>query len=471
MAHIEGLPYWTVRFDVEGHPDGRLRQELLTELPASGVEDLFVFSHGWNNSPRVADLLYRRFFALVAAELAELPPPRPRVGVLGVVWPSMRWLDEAIPDFPAPETGGAASAAPAAEEDPVTALKAVFPDPVQQDALDRMAALLREQPEDTAGLVEFQRLMAVLGDPDADSEAAEDAGEVELVRDDPVDVSERMARAVETAPSPQSEGGGAPAGLLAGAPLPDDGGGAAGLRDLFSRRWEGARQALRQFSYFQMKRRAGVIGKDGVGPLCADVRNAAPGVRLHLLGHSFGARLVSFALKGLPGEAPAVASLTMLQGAFSHFAFAPSLPFRPDEGGALAGHAGRVAGPIVVVHSAHDTAVGTLYPAASLASRDDAAGIEDLLHRWGAMGYDGAQAVDAGSYTLDRGDRPVVPVGTGFLNVDAGAVVRLGPPPSGAHSDIFHRELARLVLSAAGIGGPHRQGGTAAPARVEAGGG
>ncbi|MEX5716962.1 hypothetical protein [Geodermatophilus maliterrae] len=462
MADIEGLPYWTVRFDADGDPDGRLRQELLTELPSRGVQDLFVFSHGWNNSPQVADLLYRRFFALVAAELGELSAPRPRVGVLGVVWPSMRWLDEAIPDFAAAESGGAASAAPAAEEDPVTALKAVFPAPAQQDALERMAHLLREQPEDTAALVEFQRLMAVLGGTDAD---AEDAGEAGLVQADPLDVSDGMARAVEAVPSAQSEGGAASVGL-AGAALPDDEAGAAGLRDLVSRRWEGAKQALRQFTYFQMKRRAGVVGERGLGPLCTAVRAAAPGVRLHLVGHSFGARLVSFALKGLPGgPEPAIASLTMLQGAFSHFAFADRLPFR-DEGGALAGHADRVAGPIVVVHSVHDTAVGALYPAASLASRDDAAGIEDLLYRWGAMGHDGAQAVDAASSTLEPGDRPVVADGARFLNVDAGAVVRHGPPPSGAHSDVFHRELARLVLSAARIGGPP---GAAEPVRVEAG--
>jgi hypothetical protein len=461
MADIEGLPYWTVRFDAEGDPGGRLRQELLAELPASGVEDLFVFTHGWNNTPAVADRLFRRFFALVAAELAQLPPPRPRAGVLGVVWPSMRWLDEVVPDFPAAETDGVASAAPAGADDPVPALKTVFADPAQQQALDRMADLLREQPEDTARLVEFQQLMAVLGVPDADSEAAEDAGEVELVRQDPVDVSERMADAVDAATAPQGDGGGASVGLLAGAPPTDDGSGAADLGNRVSRRWAGAEQALRQFTYFQMKRRAGVVGERGLGPLCADIRAAAPGVRLHLLGHSFGARLVSFALKGVRGgPAPAIASLTMLQGAFSHFAFAARLPFRPDEGGALAGFAQRVEGPVVVVHSVHDTAVGTLYPAASLASRDDAAGIEDLLYRWGAMGHDGAQAVDAGSLTLERGSRPAPPLGTGFLNVDADAVVRSGGPPAGAHSDIFHPELARLVLSAARIGGP---GGPADP--------
>jgi hypothetical protein len=37
---------------------------------------------------------------------------------------------------------------------------------------------------------------------------------------------------------------------------------------------------------------------------------------------------------------------------------------------------------------------------------------------------------------------------SGCVNVDACAVVNRGGPPSGAHSDICHRELAQVVLAA-----------------------
>ncbi|MYW17752.1 serine-threonine protein kinase, partial [Streptomyces sp. SID2955] len=40
---------------------------------------------------------------------------------------------------------------------------------------------------------------------------------------------------------------------------------------------------------------------------------------------------------------------------------------------------------------------------------------------------------------------------SGCVNVDAAAVVRRGGAPSGAHSDIVHPELARLVLAAGRI--------------------
>jgi hypothetical protein len=83
----------------------------------------------------------------------------------------------------------------------------------------------------------------------------------------------------------------------------------------------------------------------------------------------------------------------------------------------------------VASFSVHDTAVGKLYPLASLSSRDDAAGLEDQLFLWGGIGHDGAQAVDATVATLG-------PVGTGlpvpagrFVNLDGDAVVNRGGPP------------------------------------------
>jgi hypothetical protein len=216
--------------------------------------------------------------------------------------------------------------------------------------------------------------------------------------------------------------------------------------------WRGAREALRQFTYFQMKRRGGVVGERGLGPLCADIHAEAPAIRLHLVGHSFGARLVSFSLRGLAHAQPSpVKSVLLLQGAFSHFAFAPSLPFQTSRGGALTGYATRVDGPIVVVHSVHDTAVGVLYPLASMASGDDAAALDNVLYRWGAMGHDGAQAVGADTYVLEQGSHPSTVQSAGFLNVNADAVISTGRPPSGAHSDILHPELARLALSTAGL--------------------
>ena len=88
-------------------------------------------------------------------------------------------------------------------------------------------------------------------------------------------------------------------------------------------------------------------------------------------------------------------SVTLLQGAFSHFAFARPLPFDAGRNGALAGMLARVDGPLTACFSSHDLAVGRIYPLASLAARDDSAGAQDALFRWGGMGADGAQGVQA----------------------------------------------------------------------------
>jgi hypothetical protein len=434
---IAGQPHWEVGFDEHGKPDRAGVDALLAELPGKDLTDLFVFAHGWNSDFRQARRLYQLYFQQVPGLLSRGRGalPAARVGTLGVVWPSKRWADEPEPTGDVDAGGGAAGfGGPVAEAPPadpvlVEDLKDVFGGAERAQALDELARLLEERPEDEAALARFQALMKELATETDAEPADEDQGELALLTDDPEEVFGRFADAV-----PRSGGGPA-----------------AGIGDTFGRLWDGAKEALRQLTYFEMKKRAGVVGKQGLGPLLGRVHQADPDVRIHLLGHSFGARLVSFALAGLPdGDSP-VKSLYLLQGAFSHFAFADALPMDRARGGALKGMAARVDGPLVASFSVHDSAVGKLYPLASMSSRDDAAGLEDRLYRWGGIGHDGAQAVDATVAALG-------PVGTGyafqrgrFVNLDGNAVVNRGGPPAGAHSDIFHPELVWAGLAAAGL--------------------
>jgi hypothetical protein len=434
-SEIAGQPHWEIGFDEQGKAAQGEVDALLAELPGKDLTDLFVFSHGWNSDRRQARRLYQLYFQQVPGLLGRGGGQAARVGTLGVVWPSKRWADEPEPTG---DGGGgaaglgdsAAAAAPADDTALVEDLKDVFEGDQQRQALDELGRLLEERPEDPAALARFQTLMGELaGAPDAEP-AGEDQGELALLEDDPEEVFGRFADAV-----PQTVEGGA-----------------AGIGDAFGRLWNGAKEALRQLTYFEMKKRAGVVGKQGLGPLLGRIHQADPELRIHLLGHSFGARLVSFALAGLPdGAGSPVKSVYLLQGAFSHFAFADALPMDRSRGGALKGMAARVDGPLVASFSVHDLAVGKLYPLASLSSRDDAAGLEDRLFRWGGIGHDGAQAVDATVASLG-------PVGTGypfqkgrFVNLDGNAVINRGGPPSGAHSDIFHPELVWAGLAAAGL--------------------
>jgi hypothetical protein len=123
----------------------------------------------------------------------------------------------------------------------------------------------------------------------------------------------------------------------------------------------------------------------------------------------------------------------------------------------LQGQQNRIDGPLVCCYSRFDSALGTIYPLASRMANDcqgvaESLGLAQALGaKWGAMGHDGVQAVP-GTRALKLAEalKATLPA-SGCVNVDAAAVVKRGGPPAGAHSDIVHPELARMVLAAGRI--------------------
>ncbi|MFF5663063.1 serine-threonine protein kinase [Streptomyces griseofuscus] len=420
-------PYWELTFDASGDVDPPERDHLLAQVTELGVRDLVVFAHGWNDDRSAATALYRRFFAPFPG-LA----PKAHLGYVGVVWPSMRFSDEPIPDFPRSVVATDAAPGPALDQDTRRGLLIAFPG--RADVIDQVARLLDERPDGDAGLTEFGRLVRLLPDGAGSTAADTDEdGEPVVFTEEPATACAEFAGALAAVAAP---------GGTEGFSLPNP--------------WEGAKELLRQAAYYQMKGRAGTIGEHGLGPLLGKLAAKAPGVRVHLVGHSFGGRLVAFALRGLPGQARPVKSLTLLEGAFSHYVFADRLPDDPHRSGALKDQQRRIDGPLVCCHSHFDAALGTFYPLASRLAGDDRSCLGNeiaavLGPRWGALGHDGVQAVP-GTARLDlagalAGRLPA----SGCVNVDAAAVVRRGGPPAGAHSDILHPELARVVLAAGRI--------------------
>ncbi|MGW0498449.1 serine-threonine protein kinase [Streptomyces sp. NPDC003007] len=425
-------PYWELAFDADGDPAGRRRDRLLAGVTERGVRDLIVFAHGWNNDRSGATRLYDRFFAPVP-RLA----PVARVGYVGVLWPSMRFSDEPVPDFPRAVTADPPRR-PVLDKDTRHALLETFPG--RAILVDQIARLLEQQPPEEAELEEFGRLVRTLVEVVAPGPQALFAADTvaegvpqsapRMFAGSSAAVCEEFARALAELEAP---------GAQQGFRIPNP--------------WDGAHELLRQATYYAMKRRAGTVGERGLGRVVGLLAKAAPGVRVHLVGHSFGARLVSFALRGLPEGVRTVKSVTLLQGAFSHYAFAARLPHDGRAGGVLQGQQNRVDGPLVCCHSRHDAALGTLYPLASRMAGDSRSAVELDLGRalgakWGAMGYGGVRAVPGTrAYTLAEALEGTLPA-SGCVNVDAAAVVRRGGPPAGAHSDILHPELARLVLAA-----------------------
>ena len=445
-----GEPVWDLQFDENGQLTSPAQGDFLAEVAAKGVTDLFAFSHGWGTSQDSARSLYDQMFPLIRAAVSGLPGLG-TVGFAGIYWPSL-WF----PPTPAtpPSAAGAqqadsgavvdlsAGTAALSGADIASALRQGFADPAQQDTITQIGELIDEgeaavgsAESDTAKqqrLEQISQLIKSLVPPPPPDGEFEDSGETALLlSDDPATDYQAAADAFGTA---------APAGAQ------------QGIGDLLDKAISGAKDVLRVFSFNTMKARAGTVGRDGVGPLLAALHAQSPAVRVHLIGHSFGARLVSFALSGVgtPASSP-VASLVLLQGAFSHWSFAHAQDNPFGSPGALNAYADRAHGPMVATHTVYDWAVGVWYPKASfLAHQDAEAAVAD---RWGGMGSDGFQAVKPAE---DR----TMPAqgGTGynlvpgvFYRVDAASVINdtTNEPFAGAHSDIKKLQVAQLAAAAA----------------------
>jgi hypothetical protein len=415
MANIAGLPYYEVTFAADGTltADGGLP----AAVQAGGVTNLFFLSHCWNDSADSARSLYQGMFTLLAGMLGDR---RATSAAVGIFWPSLLFPedDPATPDTPSTGAQLAGALAPS------------FPGKEQD--LVAMGAMLDAQPQDATQLQQFHQLASGL--VTSPPLAPEDAGPQAAITGDTSAVFGHAAAMAK-----------APAGAAQGLPNP------------FTTLWSGAREVLRSMSYYEMKNRAGVIGQHGLGPLIAALAAAAPGLRVHLIGHSFGARLVAFSLTGLPdtatGAASPVKSLTLVQGAFSHFSFAAPTPCSAVPAGALAGARNRVDGPLLSTFTAADRAVGWWYPAASMLAHQNAESLTDLDYEWGGMGHDGfQQSPPAVTVPLQPPGQQYGFEPDGVYLLDANKVIcAMQSQFSGAHSDIKHPEVLWAILSAASV--------------------
>ena len=265
MTDLFGFPSAEVLVRADGSVDGNdAAARALAADP--GVTDLLVITHGWNN-----DILGARdLFAQLARSLREvvdgghgLPSGR-TLGILGAIWPSRQF---ALPD----QMQGVAAVGPTVTQrdlfDAIDGLRAVFPG---EDArLDRAAALVPDLVEDVSARQEFADLVRGLVTPDVgDGTECPDAlftlpGDVVLAQ---------LSVPVDT-------------------PTVD-----AGLGDFLGGILGGGLNLLNYTTFYAMKERSAVVGAAGLAPLLGAI--ARPGLRLHLAGHSFGARLAFGAHEG-----------------------------------------------------------------------------------------------------------------------------------------------------------------------------
>ena len=414
MADLSGFPYAELEFTKQGAvADPAQVAALDALLEARTPADLLVISHGWNNDMDEARSLYARFLASLRAVAGAGDRG---IAVLGVLWPSKRFTAHEL------IAGGAASAAG---------------DGHVRAALDRLAAAL----DDPAAAVALEEARALI--PRLEDEATARARFADLVRS-------RLTREAadgEDASRELFDASGEQLMTRLRAPdvlaPPGGGGGAAGLGDLLADAKAAAARLANFGTYYEMKARAGLVGRSGLHPVLKAVQDKRPQLRLHLVGHSFGARLVTAAASA---GGVRVDSVSLLQGAFSHYGFAQRWDgaadglFRPMVTGGI------VAGPTLITHTRNDTAVGEAYAIASRIAGQVAAEVGDAADRYGGLGSNGALK------TPEADPGRLLPVG-GDYGFQPGRLRNLIADEFVAdHSDICGPEVAYAVLTAvAGI--------------------
>lgn len=433
MAEIAGFPYFEFAVDKAGKPvDAAARQAIAAHFSAHEVTDLFVISHGWNNDMGEARELYRRFFTGVGKliDAKKVAGADRRFAVLGILWPSKKFAEEALIPGGAASLGGHALSALQAQID---GLQGVFDNPHAADILRQAKALLPELETRPQARERFADLVRSLPGSPAKARAgdADDAaGRFFALAG--AQVMERLAAPVMSA-APRGGAGGA-AGL--GSPA----GGAAGFNP-FGGITAAAQNLLNLTTYYQMKARAGLVGSRAVADLVRDIQARSPRTRLHLIGHSFGARLVASLALGAEGaKALKFATMTLIQAAFSHNGFADK--FQPEGFFRQVVADQRVAGPILVTHTANDKAVGLAYPLASLVAGQNAASLGGPSDPFGGLGRNGAQNTsEAVNGTLAAvGAASAFEAGK-IYNLNADKVIT-------GHSDFCKPEVYYALLSA-----------------------
>ena len=448
MKTIASLPVVEVEFDKNGKLFNAAQlAELQGLVKDQAVTDLIVFAHGWNNDIADARDLYTRFFTEVgnAVTKGDIPALAGRKFAAAVtLWPSKKFTDsELIPG------GGAASLS----KDEIKVVKARL-----NDFTKDFVRLGKAQPASAATKKKVERAKALLPKLETDEKAQEqfvkivrsllseksaekDDGTKEFFKTKDAQVLQNLRKeAVVVAPA--GRGGAAGLGTLnGGGPGTLGNGGSAGLfSDLGDSIMSGARRLLNFTTYYQMKERAGTVGVNGVAPMLATLRKAAPKLKIHLAGHSFGGRLVT-ATTSVTTASNRPDTLTLLQAAYSHNGLASKFDGKTDGFFRKIMTGAKVNGPILITHTKNDKAVGIAYPLASRINGVKTAALGDENDPYGGIGRNGAQKTPeavvgellatGGAYTFSAGK---------CFNLKADAFI-------GDHSDICKPQVAWALLT------------------------
>ena len=302
------------------------RRHLIDTVKTESYSDIFIFSHGWNNDWTVATGRYEHFmngYMKMRSDHALPMPASYRPLLVGVFWPSTALV------FTEEEKGPQIAAGnPEAVDEAVAEERRQLRELADEMSVDdarRFYELMQKGELTTEEALELARIARpIYHETDEELQVGAPITEEEIVT---------LWAAASPKPPNELDDFGTVGGAAAGA-APQ----AAGLGDLVRRL--DPRNVLRTLTVYQMKDRAGTVGAQGVGPLLRDLLSAG-NARVHMIGHSYGGKVVLSAVS-FGGDLPRkVTSILLLQPAVSHLCFADrgpedrptwGLPHRPGQG-------------------------------------------------------------------------------------------------------------------------------------------
>jgi hypothetical protein len=312
------LETWLLKFDERGECESpQTRKALLERINTDNDLQIILCSHGWNNEFDDTTRWYGVFLQHLQEHLSTTPERKPPLFV-GVIWPST-WLS-----FDTGPVIGGTSEEPAGDaklallEGELAAHLAAAAQKERLHALLNVPALTSQEAKELADLLSTALNTRL-------SSAGVDGAEQDTPDSDSILASLKDLQTLSTRP-PTDDEDEMEATMIT--PLPAEVQAAAGLLRYLDPRW-----ALRIASVYTMKDRAGTVGATGVARLVKDILSLRdPSPQLHMMGHSYGAKVVLSAIAA-SGSSAKVESVLLLQPAISYLCFAENIPETRKTGG------------------------------------------------------------------------------------------------------------------------------------------
>ena len=420
MEKIAGFDFFSLSFD----DDGKLKSDAdLTQLTdhaeAISATDAILIAHGFRNDTQDATGVYTRFLTTFREHLAEAKF-RQTIGartfvVGGIYWPSKPFREAFGGEADGVRSLGGPETLRAQVLEQLDDLKKNDASPKQRRNLDKAIALVPKLERDRRAQDKFVSLVLSLLDDDA-MDAAEG---LEEVRAQPG--SELLGRIAD---------------------------GDRGIGDVFGSIFGRVGQFLNLTTWYLMKKRSGTVGEMGAADVVRKLKASLPHMRVHLVGHSLGGRLMAACAKGLSNTPLVQAdSLTLLEAAFSHYGFSA------DNGHGSPGFFREVIdrrvvkGPFLSTFSHEDTVVGRVYAIASKVARDRTRELGDASDPFGGIGHNGSQRTPeavSGSLLVPGGSYDFTPGVLTNLNGSGGLIKNHGDVTNAAVTYAF---ASALVLT------------------------